>query len=467
MFLRHRCRRQSIHNSSKSTSKASKKGSDMHSGKKIIGIIAAASAALLSLAGCGNTNNSSSSAQVDTKTPVNLTVWTGNTTPTKAAAAIFEKKYPNVKIKVETVTDAYQALDTAIQAGSGIPDVMEFEYLTVPYFAIQNKLVDLSTLGANNDKGTFVKGAWQDISFNNKPYAIPMDYGPSVMFYNKAILEKAGVSKVPETWEEYYQAAKKVKALGDKYYITNDASDIFTLLSLVWQAGGHPFKVNGTTAHINVKDPKMQEAVSYYQKMIQEGLIATNIKTWSDDWNRALNDGTIATQIIGGWFTSSIKDRAPKQAGNFRVAPMPQWKAGEQLSAENGGSGFAIPAKAKNHQWAWKFLHFLAYDKEGVKARVDAGVFPPNVSVLKNNEFLSSTDPYFGDQKYREPIADSAQKVGEGWQYLPFMEKVRDLYGDNMDYAKVAKGESLQTQLENWAKLCIDYGNKQGFTVSK
>ena len=125
----------------------------MHSGKKIIGIIAAASAALLSLAGCGNTNNSSSSAQVDTKTPVNLTVWTGNTTPTKAAAAIFEKKYPNVKIKVETVTDAYQALDTAIQAGSGIPDVMEFEYLTVPYFAIQNKLVDLSTLGANNDKG--------------------------------------------------------------------------------------------------------------------------------------------------------------------------------------------------------------------------------------------------------------------------------------------------------------------------
>ena len=47
------------------------------------------------------------------------------------------------------------------------------------------------------------------------------------------------------------------------------------------------------------------------------------------------------------------------------------------------------------------------------------------------------------------------------------MEKVRDLYGDNMDYAKVAKGESLQTQLENWAKLCIDYGNKQGFTVSK
>lgn len=432
----------------------------------IIGLITVVSAMVTALAGCGS-NAPQAEKKLDEKTPVTLNVWTGNTTPTKAAAAIFEKKYPNVKIKVETVTDAYRALDTAIQAGSGVPDVMEFEYLTVPYFAIQNKLVDLSTLGASNDKGTFVKGAWQDISFNNKPYAIPMDYGPTVMFYNKAVLEKAGVDKAPETWEEYYQAAKKVRALGENYYITNDASDIFTLLSLVWQAGGRPFKVDGTKARINVKDPKMQEAVKYYQKMIQEDLINTKIKTWSDDWNRALNDGTLATQLIGGWFTSSIKDRAPKQAGNFRVASMPQWKAGEHVGAENGGSGFAIPEKAKNRDWAYKFLKFLAYEKEGVQARVDAGVFPPNVEVLKDAKFTSATDPYFGDQKFREVIATAAQEVGEGWQFLPFMEKVRDLYGDNMDYKKVDAEHSLQEQLENWAKLCIDYGNKQGFKVSE
>lgn len=432
---------------------------------QVSGAIALACAGAMVLAGCGaGQHGAADRTPPDQK--VTLTVWTGNTTPTQAAAKLFEKDHPNVTVKVETVTDAYKALDNAIQAGTGIPNVMEFEYITVPYFAIQNKIEDLGRYGAKND-GTFVDGAWQDVSFGGKPYAVPMDYGPTVMFYNQDTLAKAGVAEAPKTWDEFYEAAKKVHALGDNYHIINDAGDIFTMLSLIWQAGGRPFTVDGTKITVNVKDEGTKRAVGMWQRMIDEGLIATDIMTWSDDWNRALNDGTIATQIIGGWLTSSIADRAPLQSGKFRVAPMPQWKAGDNVGAENGGSGFAIPSAAKNKDVAWEFLQYMAYDDAGVQARVDAGVFPPNVKVLKDAGFLSATNPYFGDQKYREVIADAASHVAAGWQYLPFMEKARYLYVDNMDYTKVSPSNTLQGLLDAWAGRIVDYGNKQGFDVSE
>lgn len=438
------------------------------SGKKFIAVLAATSTLVLTLTGCGSSAGTSKDADsADSSKPITLTVWTGNTTPTKAAAKLFEQTHKNVTIKVETVTDSYNALDNAIQANSGVPDVMEFEYVTVPYFAIQNKLEDLSKYGASNDDHTFVDGAWTDVSFNGKPYAIPMDYGPTVMFYNEATFKKAGIDHAPATWDEYYEDAKKIHALGDKYYIVNEEGDIFTLLSMIWQAGGRPFKVDGEKIKVNLNDEGTKKAIAFYQKLNQEGLVGQNIKTWSDDWNRALNDGTVATQIIGGWLTSSITGRAPEQSGNFRVAPMPQWKAGEDVSAETGGSGFAIPQKAEHKKMAWEFLKFLSYDDKGVQARVDAGVFPPNTKVLKDSKFLDYTDKYFGDQKFREVIAQAADHVGEGWQYLPYMTKARDLYTDNIDYSKVVKGGSLFDQMNDWAKKVIAYGNEQGFSVSQ
>ena len=87
--------------------------------------------------------------------------------------------------------------------------------------------------------------------------------------------------------------------------------------------------------------------------------------------------------------------------------------------------------------------------------------------MLKDADFLSATNPYFGDQKYREVIADAASHVAAGWQYLPFMEKARYLYVDNMDYTKVSPSNTLQGLLDAWAGRIVDYGNKQGFDVSE
>ncbi len=49
----------------------------------------------------------------------------------------------------------------------------------------------------------------------------------------------------------------------------------------------------------------MKKYIDFQQKLIDEDLIDTKTANWSDDWNRELNDGTIASLTIGGWMPST------------------------------------------------------------------------------------------------------------------------------------------------------------------
>ncbi|KLD28168.1 sugar ABC transporter substrate-binding protein, partial [Xanthomonas perforans] len=64
-------------------------------------------------------------------------------------------------------------------------------------------------------KDQFVGWAWNQATLgqDNAVYGIPQDIGPMALFYRKDLFEKNGIA-IPTTWDEYTEAAKKVRALG-------------------------------------------------------------------------------------------------------------------------------------------------------------------------------------------------------------------------------------------------------------
>ncbi len=418
----------------------------------------------LVLAACSGGSGGASDGGGDKN--VSLTVWSWDDTVAKSVPG-FQAANPNIKVKVVNAgssTDEYSSLDNAIQAGSGVPDLAMFEYFAVPYFAIPGKLADLDKFGAANLKNDYVQAAWNDVTVNGKVYGLPSDYGPSAMFYNEATLKKAGINSPPATWDEYYADAKKIHALGSKYYIAQDTGDIFFLLSLIWQAGGRPFKVDGTKVHVDFTDAGTTKAVAFWQKMLDEGLLNTKVTAWSDDWNRTLNDGTLASQIMGGWLTATLPQRAPKAAGKFKVALMPQWQQGDKVGGENGGSAFGIPAAAKHKDAAFKFLEYFTHEG-GLAPRVGAGAFVPATSVLNSASFQGKANAYFGGQKVGTVLAQASNIVATGWQYPPFFEWARSIYGDLASKFYTTGNGSLAEILDSWKQRMIKYGNEQGFEV--
>ncbi|WP_199513917.1 ABC transporter substrate-binding protein [Nucisporomicrobium flavum] len=439
----------------------------------ILKVAAAATAAMLALAACSDDSSSDLATPPATGTEADvtaalqkggtLTVWAWDST-IKDVAAGFEKKYPNVKINLVnagTGDKQYTALQNAVAAGSGVPDVAQIEYYAVLQFAIAKSLANISGYGASGLKSSFTPGPWNAVTPNGGVFGLPLDSGPMALFYNKEVFDKHGIA-VPATWTEYVDAARKLHKADPKAYLTADTGDAGFTTSMIWQAAGKPYQVDGTTVRIDFADPGAARFATVWQPMISEKLVAP-IPPWTDQWFKALADGTIASLPTGAWMPGNLASGAAPASGKWRVAPMPQWEAGGQASAENGGSSLGVPEKSANKALAYAFVKYASVD-EGKDLRIKGGAFPSTTADLQNPAFLNTPFPYFAGQKANEIFAKSAQQVVPGWSYLPFQVYANSVFNDTAGKAYVSS-TTLADGLKAWRDQSAKYGTEQGFTV--
>ncbi|MFJ3530075.1 MULTISPECIES: ABC transporter substrate-binding protein [unclassified Streptomyces] len=439
-----------------------------HSTRRLLGALAVASALALTATACGDSDSDAGdSSPKDVKAALEkggkVTVWAWEPT-LKKVAADFEKKYPEVDVELVnagTGDKQYTALQNAMAAGSGAPDVAQVEYYALGQFAIAKSVEDLAPYGAKKYDKTFTPGPWNAVTQDKAVYALPMDSGPMAFFYNKKVFDKHGV-KVPTTWDEYVEAARTLHKADPKIFITNDTGDAGATTSLIWQAGGRPYKADGTNVGVAFDDAGTKKYTATWQKLLDEKLVAP-ISSWSDAWYKGLADGSLATLSIGAWMPANLTSGVPAASGDWRVAPLPQWTKGDRTSAENGGSSLAVPKAAKNKELAYAFTRF-ATTGAGASTRVAEGAFPATRADLESKAFLDTPFPYFGGQKANQVFAESARNVGADWSYLPYQVYANSVFNDTAGKAYVSS-TTLSAGLKAWQDASVKYGKDQGFTV--
>ncbi|MFC8125713.1 ABC transporter substrate-binding protein [Streptomyces sp. NPDC057302] len=394
-----------------------------------------------------------------------VTVWAWEPT-LKQVEADFEKKYPKVDVKLVnagTNNDQYKALSNAISAKKGVPDVAQIEYYALGQYALTKQVADLSVYGADKLDGTYSPGPWNAVKSGDGIYGLPMDSGPMALFYNKKVFDKHKID-VPTTWDEYIEAARALHKADPKAYITSDTGDAGLSTSLLWQAGSRPYKVNGTKVGIDFTDTGAKRYTDTWQKLLDEKLVSP-VTGWSDDWYKGLGDGTIATLPIGAWMPANFTSGVKGAAGDWRVAPLPQWAKGESASSENGGSSLALPELGENKELAYAFVEY-ANSGAGVPTRVRNGAFPATTKDLNSPSFQNTAFPYFGGQKANKIFAESARSVTTDWKYLPYQAYANSIFNDTVGKAYVS-GTKLSAGLKTWQEASAKYGSEQGFTIDK
>ncbi|MFD4859871.1 ABC transporter substrate-binding protein [Streptomyces atratus] len=394
-----------------------------------------------------------------------VTVWAWEPT-LKQVVADFEKKYPKVDIKLVnagTNNDQYKALQNAISAKKGVPDVAQIEYYALSQYALTKSVADLKPYGAEKLADSYSPGPWNSVQAGDGIYGLPMDSGPMALFYNKRVFDKYEIS-VPTTWDEYVEAARKLHKADPKAYITSDLGDAGLTTSLLWQAGSHPYKVDGTEVGIDFTDAGATKYTETWQKLIDEKLVSP-IAGWSDDWYKGLGDGTIATLPSGAWMPANFASGVKGASGDWRAAPLPQWTKGATGSSENGGSSLALPELGKNRELAYAFVEY-ANSGAGVQTRIENGAFPATTKDLNSEAFQNTEFPYFGGQKANKVFAESAKNVPADWKYLPYQVYANSIFNDTVGKAYIS-GTKLAQGLKAWQDASVKYGTEQGFTVEK
>ncbi len=440
--------------------------------RRLVAAAAATCALSLAMAACGSDDDSADGGSPDDVEAAleeggKLTVWAWSTTIREAAEA-FDEAHDNITVDLVnagTNQDQYVALQNAIDSGRGVPDVAQIEYYALPQYAIAESVTDLSSFGANELEGTFTPGTWNSVHPGGSEgiYGMPVDSGPMAMFYNKTVFDEAGI-EVPTTWEEYVQAARDLRAADSDSYIASDTGDAGFTTSMIWQAGGQPYQVDGTDVTIDFADEGSQRFADTWQQLVDDDLL-TDVTGWTDEWYQALGDGTIATLVTGAWMPPNFESGVANASGDWRVAPMPQWEdGGDFVTAENGGSSLAVLEASEKKPLAYAFAEYMTVG-DGSQVMHDLGSFPADTATLESEEFLNKEFEYFGGQRANEILSESAASVAPGWSYLPYQVYANSIFNDTVGQAYVS-GTTLAEGLQDWQNESVTYGNDQGFTVN-
>ncbi|MEV4560798.1 sugar ABC transporter substrate-binding protein [Kitasatospora sp. NPDC049285] len=427
-----------------------------------------AAALLLGLTACSSGASPAAApgdAAAALDTPTTLTFWTWAPNLDKTVA-LFEQKYPKIKVEIvnagQSATE-YTKLQTAIKAGSGGPDVAQIEYFALPEFALSKRLVNLKQYGAADLESKFTASAWSQVAVADGVYAIPQDTGPMAMFYNKKLFDQLGLQP-PKTWAEFEAAAIKIKESDPNRFITSiDPGDAGGLDSLIWQAGGRPFQQKDATGvAVDLQNPGAKKVADLWSSLVARKLVDP-APGWTNEWWQGMGQGRYAMWMTGAWAPGNIASTIPDTAKDWRAAPMPQWAAGDNVSAENGGSAVGVPATSKHQAAAAAFAIWLNSDPQAVRSLNANGLFPATTELLKDPAFLDKPLDSLGGQPANQVFAASSAAVGKGWQYLPFQVYANSVFKDTVGQSMTT---GLNPGLTAWQKRITDYGTQQGFKVT-
>jgi multiple sugar transport system substrate-binding protein len=416
--------------------------------------------------GGGSAASSSSCKAAGKKVTLSFTSWVPGMQET---VDLWNKNNPDIQVDYKEVVGGnqgtYQAYSNQIKAGK-TPDIGMIEFDNLPSFRLQDGLQDVGACAPVKEAaGKYVDWAISQVGFGEKGavYGIPMDIGPMALYYRKDLFEQAGIAP-PETWDDYYAAAKKIKAkgatIGD---FPTDQPAWFT--SLAWQNGAKWFANDDDTWTVSLDDDPTKQVADYWQKLIDEKLVDTIPGLGDPQW-KALDSGQEWSIIGAAWTTKLLESSAPKTKGKWAVAPMPQWTAGANTAGNWGGSTAVVfktskyPYEAsKFASWAFSNLDALALNNK------NGGQYPATTEGQEDLPALTEGLPYYGDQKVWEVFAQASAGVDPSFQWGPTMTDTYAALADGIGKAVNGQG-TLDDALSTAQEKTVATMKSQSLTVA-
>ncbi|MDZ8170990.1 ABC transporter substrate-binding protein [Microbacterium xanthum] len=428
----------------------------MHNTKRAVatGVVllsAVALAGCTSDGGSGDGGDAAACTPADGPVTLEFTSWIPGI---EDVVALWNDANPDVQVEVQTGPNGnsgtYQNFFSQLEAGNA-PDLGQIEYDALASFRVQDGLADLS--GCEDvvaAESQFIPWTWNQVTLGSDGvYGVPQDSGPMALFYRSDLFEQAGID-VPTTWDEYRTAAEAVREQGG--YITNfSTSDINQFAGFVWQAGGDWFSTEGDAWTVDLAGGQSQTVAEYWQGMIDDDLVAT-YPAWTEEWNNAYNSGEVWTWNSAVWGANSISSGAPDTAGNWSVAPSPQWNAGEAAAGNWGGSSTAVFQGTEHLYEATQFALWLNTSEEALTAlNQGANLYPATEAGLELPVLAEGVE-FYGGQAIYDVFAEAAGEVNPDFLWGPTMTQTYADVSDGFQRAVTGQGtleEALQSAQES------------------
>lgn len=382
---------------------------------------------------------------------------------------ILTAKYPNVTVKIETISGGISSQYATWFRNKNVPDILvnnSFDMFTLSDKGLLSDLTPYLEAEAADPESTFDINDYYEsyikmgqANFDGEQYMIPRSADRVVCHYNKAIFKAAGVDmslvRNGWTWDDFMTVCATLR----KYYDSQDSMKAYTLVDpyFTWEAVYNPiFESYGVeyydeNGEVALESDATENALKFIKSIIDNKYAS---RPSVEQAGMAGNKGCMlfhsqAASLMATELSVYYPD-AEKVSDYYDVVTMPVIPGHEKIGC--GAAGYSVYDGSENKDLAWQFLKILL-SKEGQNIMADSG--SNYVPVRKDMADYTNPENHWGKGYEDLNLSAYIYNCGAGddpdWNcYTTYIARKAPKYASSV-------GSALSTLIANYCNGVADY----------
>lgn len=350
--------------------------------KKIVSILICATMLSTLVMGCGSGSSEKEGNTEDKKEKKEITFMAPDwaNPGDKLLAEFTEETGISVVFNEVSWDDIRDKVSIAASGGEAAADVIEVDWSWVGEMNSAGWLEPIEM--SDEDKADMP--TLETFTIDGKILAVPYANDYRIAYYNKEHFEKAGITEAPETWDEVYDALKKIKEAGVVEYpytmpMNADESATTSMMWMAFSRSGQVFNDDDTLNQDAVVD-----ALTFENQLVQEGYVDPAAITFNGmDCYRKITSGEASFMVGPTKFVGISND--PEQCseiGNIVPILLPG-KEGTSEQTMALPEAVGITSFSKNKEEAEEFVKWYS------SADIQKRMYAVNSSIPTRNSVLA------------------------------------------------------------------------------
>lgn len=356
---------------------------------KVLGAVFLAAILLPACGGSDRESGSSGFKPIDASAAV---LWDRQTTENAEVLQdivdTFNAAHTGLPIKVVqggNYSDIYKKITASIRAGTLPALAVTFETMTVE-FARAGAVVPIDDFLFDPDVGLteaeladFIPAVIETNIYSElggKMYSFPYTKSVLLLYYNRRVLNEAGIEAPPATWDAFLEQCRTIKRVTGKFAWSIDI-DASVIDGLIYSMGGD--LLDGRETRFD--SPEAVAVFELLETLVREKLIYQNSPRTFDDQN-AFGRDAIAFNIRS---SSSIPylARLMDDAEAWGVAPIPQADPAHPGTALYGANLCIFNTTPEQMSAAWSFIKYFTSPEVSARWALATGYLPLHQSAAE------------------------------------------------------------------------------------
>jgi multiple sugar transport system substrate-binding protein len=279
------------------------------------------------------------------------------------------------------------------------------------------------------------------MEFQEHTWSVPFGTNNVAVFYRPSLFKAAGITQLPQSWEELRQVARKltIDQNGDNRVdqhgmllpLGKGEFAVFLWLPFMWSGGGELVSNVKEVSAVTLDNQGALAALQFWRNLIEDGSAILSLPERGFETDSFLA-GKVAMQLTGPWTLGQLKATGV----DFGVFPLPF--AVRRATGIGGENLFVFKTTLQREKAALKFAEYVLSEEFQTEWAIGTGYLPVNLKARQSDKYQA----FVAEQPAVKVFLEQA-KYGRSRPIFPGYSRVSESLGRALESVLLGKSSPL------------------------